>query len=106
MTDHPQTRQDMKRFLSQHQTHTVIVKFHASWCKPCSFISPIVEREYANVPGKKSFLSINVDEQQDIASCYRIRSLPTLMSFVEGMPHHSVTSSQENDIVRFFNKHC
>ncbi len=62
----------------------VLVDFWAEWCFPCKMIAPYVEeieKEYAN---KIKVVSVNVDENQDIAANYGIMSIPTLGFFVNG----------------------
>jgi thioredoxin 1 len=58
---------------------TVTIKdFYADWCGPCKTQDPIledVEEDWSNV----EFEKIDVDEQQDNANEYSVRSLPTLV---------------------------
>jgi len=58
---------------------TVTIKdFYADWCGPCKTQDPIleeVEEDWTDV----EFEKIDVDEQQDIANEYSVRSLPTLV---------------------------
>ncbi len=52
--------------------------FYADWCGPCKTQDPILEdleEEWADV----EFEKINVDEEQDVANEYQVRSLPTLI---------------------------
>ena len=52
--------------------------FYADWCGPCKTQDPILEEleeELADV----EFEKIDVDEEQDVANEYQVRSLPTLI---------------------------
>jgi thioredoxin len=56
-----------------------IVDFYASWCGPCKMISPILEELAAKYEGKINIYKINTDQEQELASVFNIRSIPTLL---------------------------
>ena len=62
----------------------VLVDFWAEWCGPCRIIAPMVEEIAAEYKGKLKVVKIDVDESQDVASRYRIQSIPTLLVFKGG----------------------
>ncbi|HEX7607658.1 MAG TPA: thioredoxin [Usitatibacter sp.] len=59
---------------------TVIVDYWAPWCGPCRGFAPVFERVAEQNPGVV-FAKVNTDEEQEIASHFQIRSIPTLMVF-------------------------
>lgn len=61
----------------------VLVDFWASWCGPCRMVSPLVDEIAAERKDIK-VVKVNVDEQPELASAYRIMSIPTLMVIKEG----------------------
>ncbi len=62
---------------------TVLLDFWASWCGPCRMLSPIVDQvaeERTDIQVGK----VNVDEQPELASQFRVMSIPTLIVFKGG----------------------
>lgn len=58
----------------------VIVDFWAPWCGPCQSFKPVFEATAEKYPDVV-FAKVNTEEQQEIASHFQIRSIPTLMVF-------------------------
>ena len=52
--------------------------FYADWCGPCKTQDPILE-DLEEEWGDVQFEKIDVDEEQDVANEYQVRSLPTLI---------------------------
>ena len=61
----------------------VILDFFASWCGPCRMVGPILDEIAAEREDIK-VCKVDIDEQPELASRYRIMSVPTLMVLKEG----------------------
>ena len=48
----------------------VLVDFGAEWCGPCKMIAPAVEQLATELQGKAKVVTIDVDEQNEIAARY------------------------------------
>lgn len=62
----------------------VVVDFYADWCGPCKMIGPVVEQLAEAYAGKIKVGKVNVDENMELASQYRIMSIPAIMFFKNG----------------------
>lgn len=63
-----------------------VIDFYATWCGPCKAMTPVLEelsQEYADV----DFYKLDVDQENEIAAAFGIRSVPTFLFIPkEGRP--------------------
>jgi len=57
----------------------VVIDFWATWCGPCRMIAPIIEELSAQYDGKVKIGKLDVDENQQVAIKYGVRSIPTVL---------------------------
>ncbi len=76
------TSDDFIEEVIEHEDETVFVDFWAPWCAPCKSLSPIFKALSDEVDAK--FVKINIEENQDIADEYNIKSIPTIIAFRDG----------------------
>lgn len=61
----------------------VIVDFNAAWCGPCRMLGPVFE-EISNEKDTVKFVSINIDDEEDLARKYNVFSIPCLVVIENG----------------------
>jgi thioredoxin 1 len=62
----------------------VLIDFWAQWCAPCRAIGPVVEALAKEYAGKVKVGKVNIDENPKTPTSYDVRSIPTLLLFMDG----------------------
>ena len=73
----------------------VLVDFWAEWCGPCRQIAPAVDEVAAEYEGRAIVGKVNVDHHPEIASQYGIRSIPSLLIFLQGKVQQQIVGAVE-----------
>ncbi|MEF8820301.1 MAG: thioredoxin domain-containing protein [Haloferacaceae archaeon] len=78
--------------------------FYADWCGPCKTQDPILEEIEEDYPDVE-FEKVDVDQNQDVANEYSVRSLPTLVvEDDDGEVERFIGVTQREQIVEALNE--
>ncbi|RVT73984.1 thioredoxin [Flavobacterium sufflavum] len=62
----------------------ILVDFFATWCGPCQMLSPILKDVKEQLGEQISIIKVDVDKNQQVASQYQVRGVPTMILFQNG----------------------
>jgi thioredoxin len=63
---------------------TVLVDFYATWCGPCHWLAPRLERFAARHAPAVRVVKVDVDADAALAESYGVQKIPTVISFRHG----------------------
>lgn len=65
--------------INQAPGHLVVIDFNASWCVPCLRFAPIFEQAAQQFAGEVEFISVNVEQHQELVQQLGITSIPYIV---------------------------
>jgi len=77
----------------------VLVDFWAEWCGPCKVLAPVLDELASELDRKLKICKVNVDENQELATKFHVRSIPTLLVFKKGVVQEQMVGAMgKNDL--------
>ncbi|MDX6807556.1 thioredoxin [Terrihabitans rhizophilus] len=88
--------------VQESRTQPVLVDFWAPWCGPCKQLAPVLEKVVQQAGGKVKLVKMNTDEHPAVAGQLGIKSLPSVIAFVDGQPVDGFLGVQPEGQIRAF----
>lgn len=90
---------------ASHQV-PVLVDFWATWCGPCQSLMPVLEKLAAEYQGQFMLAKVEIDQQQELAAHFGVRSVPTVKLVKNGQIVDEFTGAQpEGEIRALLDRH-
>jgi thioredoxin 1 len=71
----------------------VLVDFWAEWCGPCRMLAPVLDDLAKELANKIKIGKVNVDNNQELAEKFHIRSIPTLLVMKKGAVQEQIVGA-------------
>jgi len=88
-----------QNFAHKTKNGVVLVDFWADWCMPCKMMAPILNEVAEATDGTATIYKLNVDEQQQVAAQFGIRSIPTMILFKDGKEMERIIGVKSKEAV-------
>jgi putative thioredoxin len=88
--------------LDKSATAAVVVDLWAPWCGPCRTLGPTLEKVVDATEGKVVLAKVNVDENPQISTMFRVQSIPAVYALRNGQVVDGFLGAvPERDVERF-----
>ncbi len=83
----------------------VIIDFYADWCGPCKMVAPVLEELSKEYDGKVQIYKVDTDKEQELASVFGIRSIPSILFIpIDGKPQMTTGAMQKAGFIKAINE--
>ena len=92
--------------LEASRTTLIVVDFWAPWCQPCKSLLPIMEKLAEEYAGGFILAKVNIDDEQELAAQFGVRSVPTVKFVFDGALVDEFTGAlPESEVRGFLDRH-
>lgn len=75
----------------------VLVDFWAEWCAPCRMMNPVLNELVEEISTNCRIGKVNIEEHPSLADRYNVRSIPTMLIFMDGKEVHRMVGIRSKD---------
>lgn len=93
------TKENFDEEVRNYRGEPILLDFWAGWCGPCSMLSPIIAEIAEEYEGKLRVGKVNVDEQPELATAFRVESIPLLVLVKDGAIHKQEVGYRDKDFI-------
>ena len=68
----------------QATSGVALIDFWAEWCGPCRMLGPVLDQVAEEIGDKAVVAKINVDDSQELAMKYSVKSIPAIFVLKDG----------------------
>ncbi|WP_430334913.1 thioredoxin [Rhodococcus sp. ACT016] len=72
----------------------VLVDFWATWCGPCKMVAPVLEEIAGDHADKLTVAKLDIDQNPNAASEFKVMSIPTMILFQGGKPVKTIVGAK------------
>lgn len=94
------TDANFQAILELSRTVPVVVDLWATWCGPCTQLSPILEKLTTEYAGRLVLAKVDVDANPGLAQAFQAQSIPTVVALIAGQPAPMFTGALPEAQVR------
>ena len=80
----------------------IIIMFTGSWCQPCKKMKPTFEEMASQMEGDIRFVYMNAEDAEKTMAELNIRTLPSLVLFVDGMIREIFSGTMNKSDLRYW----
>ncbi len=99
--------ENFEQYVLNNSAHVpVLVDFWAPWCGPCQTLMPMLSKLAEEYNGQFLLAKVNIDEQQELATQFTVRSVPTVKLIRKGQVVDEFAGAlPESQLRQFIDQH-
>ena len=80
--------------------NVTVIDLWAEWCQPCLAMGPIIEQLAEEYKGRATVGKLNVDNNPEVPTEYKVRGIPTFLIFKNGELKDKLVGTQPKKVLQ------